>query len=352
MLEFETQLRATRNEITLLDSNCFSVNHILKHVRREILALSPLAGGDYEAIVPKETVNELLALVDSGFTTCEGVFETVNQAMALWTNHDQLLSHRWSVLAGMAEAAKSVATIATQIESITTTLSSLPDENRVGEIANESITTALQPVITSIEEVDIKALKANSETIDKLTQIDTQHATALEAMKAELMETFNTLQATRTEVLNSREGTATGGGGGTVDIETQLEPMIKDIVEMYVNHAPPSRHSTKGNDPSGGAIETDFFGTSSIGESPAGGLPDQEVIMEGSELELLLGTCFLLSITMVLILIIMVMIIDDVWHMLTCYSVPPFDHIKYIYISTLYPTIYSVLIYFLLYMTQ
>ena len=93
--------------------------------------MSVLAGGDYEAIIPKALVNELLALVDSNAACISEVNETITMATAFGT-HDTVLAERWDVLAGVVEAVKSMANIAEEIAAIRSTIDTLPTESRNG----------------------------------------------------------------------------------------------------------------------------------------------------------------------------------------------------------------------------
>lgn len=270
MLRFETEVRAARGEITLLDNNAFTLYEMLKFVRREVLALSVLAGGDYEAIIPKETVNELLALVDSGLTTIDNVYEVIHSANSLWRVHDTVLSHRWNVLAGVVEAVKNVSNIADDIVQIRETISVLPTEDKVKSIGEGIVAAALVPVSESIEGVDKKALKANDETNQRVVEVDEAWKAGIAQLDKDMRDTFDAIQVQRQEMGLEGAGAGTGEGkptsrAGNVDLETQLEPMIKDIVEMYVQH-PPSRSKADAAE----SKVSDFFSVQAVPEGVDG----------------------------------------------------------------------------------
>lgn len=283
MLRFETEVRTARGEISLLDNNAFALYEALKFIRREILALSVLAGGDYEAIIPKETVNELLALVDSGLTTIDSVNEVITSANSLWVVHDTVLSHRWNVLAGVVEAVKNVSNIADDIVQLRETMATLPTEEKVKQLGGEIVTTALVPVNESIEEVDKKALKANDETNSRVVEVDEAWKAGIAQLDKDMRDTFDAIQVQRAEMgMGDGEGKPPSRAGN-MDLETQLEPMIKDIVEMYVQH-PPSRSKTDAAE----SKVSDFFSVQAVPE----GLEDTEggvqesPLFEASELSL------------------------------------------------------------------
>lgn len=281
MLQFETEVRTARGEITLLDNNAFALYEMLKFVRREILALSVLAGGDYEAIIPKETVNELLALVDSGLTSIDSVYEVINSANSLWRVHDTVLSHRWNVLAGVVEAVKNVSNIADDIVQIRETIAVLPTEDKVKALGEEIVTSALVPVNENIEAVDKNALKANDETNQKVVEVDEAWKAGIAQLDKDMRDTFDAIQVQRQEM--GLEGGGGGGEGkppsraGNVDIETQLEPMIKDIVEMYVQH-PPSRSKTDAAE----SKVSDFFSVQAVSEGDS----EEPPLFDAEELSL------------------------------------------------------------------
>ncbi len=292
MLKFETVLRNARSEISLLDNNAFTLNEQLRHIRREVLALSVLAGGDYEAIIPKALVNELLALVDSGTASISDVNETITTATALWGTHDSVLSERWDVLAGVVETVQGMANITDEITAIRTTMDTLPTEARVTEIGTEIVTASLEPVQQSIEEVDRNALKGVGDVSKRVDEVDAAWQAGIKQLDVDMRDTFNAIQVQRTEMRSAGgdgggegggEGSAVPGGMGGINIEGQLEPMIKDIVEMYVQH-PPIR-------PKSDAAETrisDFFALQSAPEGPDG--PVEDIIFDMDELSLVFNS--------------------------------------------------------------
>ncbi|MEE3108920.1 MAG: hypothetical protein VX323_02620, partial [Pseudomonadota bacterium] len=83
-----------------------------------------------------------------------------------------------------------------------------------------------------------------------------------------MRDTFDAIQLQRQEM--GLEGAGAGEGkptsrAGNVDLETQLEPMIKDIVEMYVQH-PPSRSKADAAE----SKVSDFFSVQAVPEGVDG----------------------------------------------------------------------------------
>ena len=286
-LKFETELRNARSEICLLDNNAFTLNEQLRHIRREILAMSVLAGGDYEAIIPKALVNELLALVDSNAACISEVNETITMATAFWSTHDTVLAERWDVLAGVVEAVKSMANIAEEIAAIRSTIDTLPTESRVTEIGTEIVTASLEPVKKSIEEVDRKALAAANDVSKRVDEVDAAWQAGIKQLDVDMRDTFNAIQVQRSE-MRSAGGVGEGEAGTSssamagFDIEGQLEPMIKDIVEMYVQH-PPSRPKTEAAE----SKISDFFAFHSDSEAEA---PNEDILFDIDELSLVFNS--------------------------------------------------------------
>jgi hypothetical protein len=291
MLRFETELRNTRTEITLLDNNAFSLHEMLRFVRREILALSVLAGGDYEAIIPKESVNEMLALVDSGLTTIDSVWESITSANSLWRVHDVVLSHRWGVLEGVVAAVKNVSNIADDIVQIRETIMVLPTEDKVKAIGQEIVTTALVPVSENIEGVDKKAVKANDDTNTRVEEVDQAWKAGIDKLDRDMRDTFDVIQAQRSENLASGGGEGDDGAKplsrGPIDLEKQLEPMIKDIVEMYVGEVPPSRSKIDGVVTSSSV--RDFFSVEAVPDGQDGTV-ESSMLFDAHELVLVFNS--------------------------------------------------------------
>jgi hypothetical protein len=278
MLEFETKLRNTRSEIILLDTNSFSLSELLKNTRRDVLAMSILAGGDYEAIIPKSLVNELLAFIDSAHTTIDSCYETVSNANSLWLSHDNILSSKWVVLAGIAEAVKGVTGIADAIESMDARINERTTTEQVENISSKVTATAIEPVnkeiilinknqnnITTIinetkESIIIveKDLKTNINTLEK--SVNEQVGDLHEAISTTLAEAATASNAAAAAAAAAVATSTSGEDGSTLvaasaplpairsrgatpkfnisDIEADLEPMIKHIVDTYVHNNP------------------------------------------------------------------------------------------------------------------
>lgn len=267
MLQYETGKRVARGEVALMDTNGFSLAEILRQVRRDLLALSTLAGGDYEAIIPKHTVNELLAFIDSAHASLDTVSETVVDANSLWSSHDSILGSKWDVLAGMAEAVKNVAGIADVIDTLTKDVANKTDAEQVTGICTDVVTAAVQPVIGSVAELDKRDTAAIKETNANVTTIDTALKASLEKVNETLtakikevenavsganhrLDQFSNASAADASRPSSSSGAITNVNNTNVnnsttvmslnlaDIEQDLEPMIKNIVEAYVINNP------------------------------------------------------------------------------------------------------------------
>ena len=292
-LTFETTLRNSRLEIGLLDTNSFALGEILRQIRREVLAHSVLAGGEYEDIIAKESVNEILAFVDSAQVTVDQVFEVVQTANSLFRTHDNLLGARWGVLQGMAEAVKNVSGIADAIVDMQAKVEVLPTLEKVKELATEIVTTALVPIDEKISEsskVAIAAEETATAVGQKLDTLDEELKKSISATSLKLDEELNSLKEHIKEQIasapkgNGLVSTMSAGPGTGGDLESQLEPMVKEIVEMYVDG--PSPGSRGGTGATQGEQQTmaDFFGQSSEA-ADEGGSDNTELFLLG-EIEL------------------------------------------------------------------
>ena len=269
MLEFETSLRVGRADVGLVDNNSFALGEILRHIRRDILALSTLAGGDYEDIVPKSVVNELLALVDSAHTTLDSIYETVSTANSLWSHHDNILGSKWNVLAGMAEAVKNVSGIADVIKALESTVSTKTNSDDVAVISTAIFNTAIEPVNAKIDENDRKDTIAIAETKESVSSVENALKSGLDRLESSLVNKLSQVAAQASQAAQaahfaahenseSHAPIAIQGAAATLshhssmnfnlaEIEQDLEPMIKGIVEAYVINNPSISLSRGGN---------------------------------------------------------------------------------------------------------
>ena len=263
MLEYETEIRNTRGDIGLLDNNTFALGEILKQIRRDVLAMSILAGGDYEAITPKETVNELLAFIDSAHTTLDSIYETVSHANSLWKTHDGILGSKWVVLSGLVDAVKGVSGIAETISALESNVAAKTSVEQATSISLTTVTDALKPVNVKIDENDTKATAGIEDAKTAASAVDDSLKTATDAINSKIanevdglmaqmqdMATQVTEAAAAAATASSADGTSAPVAAPTVmsrqstpkvnfaDLEADLEPMIKQIVDAYVANNP------------------------------------------------------------------------------------------------------------------
>ena len=320
MLEFETALRISRGEIGLLDNNSFALGEILRQIRRDILANSVLAGGDYEDITPKSTVNELLAFVDSAHSTLDNIYETCSTANSLWNSHDSILGSKWNVLAGMAEAVKNVSGIADVIKSLTEGLAEKTDSEQVKEISSNIVTTALKPVNEKIDVNDKKGSDAIEETKTSVATVSADLKTKEDALKALFDSQVTEIKKSISQVAQQAAAAAGAAGAaaaaagensssspttvieGTInnvntttvmnlnlsDIEQDLEPMIKNLIEAYVTNNP-SMSLSRGGARSGAGMGS-LFELQAPSEVPPTSIEDGSHEFFDHELEMVFGT--------------------------------------------------------------
>lgn len=204
MLELDTQLRAARIEINTLDSSTFSVGEILRNLRYELLSASVLAGP--ERSVEKDVVNEMLAHCDNIVGIIDGIFKSIQNTNELWNGHDQQLAGRWKTLSGIADAVKMVATMSATLEEVKETINAMPtlevvesmSKSIADEVSQKTVATALIPIDQKIEIVE------------------------------------SVVRDLAAEIKDVKVSENAAPAGLPSDIDSQLEPIIQRIVEMYV----------------------------------------------------------------------------------------------------------------------
>ena len=225
LLTVDTNIRESREKLARLDAG-------IRAARPALLSLK----NDLNYIIDEDNVADKLEEIEKMISQdYDKIMERLNKAHMSLKRHDSVIAQRWQSLSSMLNTVGQVSSLSSKIEHLETTVSNKADPDDVEEIVKTQFENAFEEAIKPMDDKQEFSRRQMQELTDRIVRVEEGIEDA--AMEGKPID-INTPPREINEIRNSSDMANVSNlvnGENVKDLEAQIGPMVKNLVEMYCN---------------------------------------------------------------------------------------------------------------------
>jgi len=222
LLQVDTSMRTLREMVALVESDASVVSSSGKALRNELESILGTKS--------REVISKIDSVLEGGL---DGVREQIANAKQCLQRHDQILSDRWVSLSGMMKAMKSISGVSHKLEKLECDVENKVSAEEAKEICKDMAAAAVTESQGSLA-TSIQTLQSEVENHNERLNVVEENQIMQPVVKATDAPSSGKVSPRSSQQVQQVSNMVTGAWD-PAEMESKLQPLIKDIVEMYMN---------------------------------------------------------------------------------------------------------------------